>query len=260
MRQRPLKKHLYLALVGKRYIRSAAAVHFTSLREREEALRVLSIPSAGQVIPNALDLSSIIDRRRARLARDEPQDPPRILFLSRIHPKKQPDVLLRAVALLRRMWTQPIRVDIAGAGDADYVAAIERLAHELGLDDVLTFHGFVLGQTKLNLLLEADIFVLPTLQENFGNAIYEAMAAGCAVVTSAGLDGYEELLEAGAARIPSDNSPESLARVLYELITNVDERRLVQSAATTWTEARFCPESLTRAYLDMYNDAIAQPL
>jgi glycosyltransferase involved in cell wall biosynthesis len=146
--------------------------HATAMSEYHDVRRVgFSEPVA--VIPNAVDvppLNENIERKN------------RIVFLSRIHPKKGLDILIpawRQVAELFPDW----ELVIAGPLDSPYANRMVKMAHELEVPR-LRFHGEVLGDEKSALLFSSRLFVLPTYSENFGLVIAEALAHGIPVITT----------------------------------------------------------------------------
>ena len=81
----------------------------------------------------------------------------------------------------------------------------------------------VRGRVKLSLYELADVFVLPTHQENFGLVLPEALACGTPVVTTRGTDIWRELEQAGAKIV--DNRPLEIANAIKELLID-DNLRL----------------------------------
>jgi glycosyltransferase involved in cell wall biosynthesis len=77
-----------------------------------------------------------------------------------------------------------VALDLAGEGDAGYVARLRQQAKSLGLEDSITWHGYVDAAYKERLYAAADCFALLSHHENFGLAAAEAMAAGVPVVVS----------------------------------------------------------------------------
>ena len=67
----------------------------------------------------------------------------------------------------------------------------------------------VTGTDKLSLYRAADLFVLPTYQENFGFVLVEAMACGTCVLTTFNVDIWEEIQKGGATIV--NNTPENIA-------------------------------------------------
>ena len=172
-----LKKRLFWLLLQRRAYAGAAAWHATSDPEAAE-IRAFGITAPIAVIPNGIDLPRVLaDHAEARPRR-------RLLFLSRIHPKKGLPVLLDAWSQIAAECPEWDLV-IAGADEGGHRAELEaRIATE-GIANV-TFTGPLYGDAKTALLKDTDLFVLPTRNENFGIAVAEALAAGIPAVVTTG--------------------------------------------------------------------------
>ncbi|EFK96553.1 Glycosyl transferase, group 1 [sediment metagenome] len=105
-----------------------------------------------------------------------------LLFLSRIHPKKGLDILLRAWGRLQGRY-QDWRIEVVGPDNEGYLTAMQELAVELRLERV-EFRGPLFGTDKLAAYANADAYVLPSWSENFGYTVAEALAAGTPVITT----------------------------------------------------------------------------
>ena len=109
--------------------------------------------------------------------------PPRLVYAGRLSPEKGVDVLLRAVAQLKREGFTPFP-SVTLVGDGPQRAALERLARELGVADTIVFAGQA-GRGELSRRLSAaDLCVSPSLTEAFGKAWLDAMAHGLPVLAS----------------------------------------------------------------------------
>lgn len=129
-----------------------------------------------------------------KVIEDTPDDRQRILFLCRFLPAKGGVELLKAFARLRDRFPEWVLVM---AGDGPQRAELEALTDRLALRDQVTFTGYVGGQQKMRLLVEAAIFALPTTHpEGMPNAILEAMAAGQVILTTA-VGGIPDIVEDG---------------------------------------------------------------
>ena len=259
MRQKGLKKQAFLAIGGRQLFAHATTVHFTAESEKEQALHYIPGADRAFVQGCSLDFTPYNPLPGPETAyRAFPQLKPdvrKILFLSRVHPKKGVDLLIRAAAQLKGR-SFPFQLLIAGPGDEPYVAELKRLAGELGVADDAHFLGMVGGVQKTSLYQAADVFVLPTHQENFGLVLPEAMACGTAVVTTRGTDIWRELQSGGASIV--DGSPTSLADAIVE-VTNDPQRcaRLGQQGREfvhQWLD----PNRVAAAYESMYFDAISR--
>lgn len=219
MAQGTLKKRLVLAAMVRKHLTTARVVHLTAQAEFDQARKWFR-GGTGMVIPNLLDLNPFRDPpgpKEARAKFPQLNDPGvrNVLFLSRVHHKKSPDVLIRAAALLRDRGIT-INVIFAGKGDDDYVRSLGVLAKEVGLDNRVWFVGHVGGTLKTSLYQACDVMALPTHQENFGFVFPESLAAGTPVITTKGVDIWPELQSSGAARIV-DGTPAAFAQAIDEL-------------------------------------------
>lgn len=175
LQQGRFQKRLAWGLWEHANLRTASLLHATSPQEAS-GIRRLGLQSPVVVIPNGLEAPEpgpkpVLGRRRA-------------LFLSRLHPKKGVDLLLRAWASLEE--THPDwELVIAGPGDPDYQKNLQDLARSLGLER-LRFQGAVFDQAKWALIRSADLFVLPTHSENFGNVVLESLSQEVPVLTTRG--------------------------------------------------------------------------
>ncbi len=224
MSRRPLKKHLYLSLVGRRWLRGAARMHLTAKGELAQASTRMTIRN-GVVIPNLLDLSpyerlpgpELAAAKFSAINAAEAQGRPKVLFLSRLHTGKGLEPLLGAMRVLKDRRT-PCSLLIAGSGEEGYVTSIKDLASRLALtpEDV-SFLGFVTGELKLSLYQASDLFALPTSQENFGFVLVESLACGTPVVTTKGADIWPELESSGGVVIAPPTA-EAFADAIGQLI------------------------------------------
>ncbi|NTV63542.1 MAG: glycosyltransferase [Oscillochloris sp.] len=121
----------------------------------------------------------------------------RILFASRLFPRKGAQHLLQALAGIDlRGW------EVVIAGDGPLLAELQAQARQLGID--VQFPGFVKGQALLDLYASSAIFVFPSLHDNFPVVLLEALSAGCAVITN-NVTGMPEVVgEAGVLVPPTD--------------------------------------------------------
>ncbi len=115
-----------------------------------------------------------VDSRRFTPAPGMARTPtPSFLYVGRLKRYKGIGIAIRALALARRNRPE-LRLDVAGTGD--HRSALERLAGRLGLNDAVTFHGFVSETQKLALLRGAWANVFPSPKEGWGITIVEAAA------------------------------------------------------------------------------------
>jgi glycosyltransferase involved in cell wall biosynthesis len=259
MAHKTLKKRTFLALGGRRLFRNATTIHFTAQGELEQALHFIPGRDRSLVQAYALDLSSYNPLPGPEPALQAfPSIRPearKVLFLSRLHPKKGVDLLIRAAAVLKR-GSLPFQLLIAGPGDEKYVSYLKSLAAELGVEDVTVFLGMVHGIEKRSLYEAADVFVLPTHQENFGLVLAEAMACGTAVITTRGTDVWHELEEGGAYIV--DPAPDKIAGAILDVVSDLDKCRRIGRQGLEYVYHWLDRERISAAYEEMYFNAIAR--
>src|SRR5690606_21760746 len=114
-----------------------------------------------------------------------------LLYLSRIHQKKGVDLLINAYAeIIKSEEHKKIKRDfpklvIAGPGmDSNYGKDLKLLVEENNLGDSIFFPGMLSGDAKWLAFYNADAFILPSHQENFGIAVVEALACKIPVLIS----------------------------------------------------------------------------
>lgn len=185
LRRSPVAKRLVWLIHERRQFARSHLIHATSEQEATEVRRVgLRNPIA--VIVNGLDLRRHVASERLAAtgaATGRLDSPRRVLFLSRIHPKKGLDLLLSVWSSLPP--DMPARLLIAGTASP---GAAESLARTLRVlpGPPAEYLGPVRGEEKFRLLASAWILVLPSWNENYGMVIAEALASGTPVIATRG--------------------------------------------------------------------------
>jgi glycosyltransferase involved in cell wall biosynthesis len=202
-----IKKWLYWPWGEYRVLRDAAAVLFTCEEERLLAGQsfwlyrcnevVVKYGTAGPTEDPDVQIKGFLGRypqlRGKRLA----------LFLGRIHPKKGCDLLIEAFA---RVFSHNSDWHLVIAGpDACWQADLQRLALRKGVADRITWAGMLNGDLKWGALRAAEIFVLPSHQENFGIVVAEALACGVPVLISNKVNIWREIVADGAGCVAEDD-------------------------------------------------------
>jgi glycosyltransferase involved in cell wall biosynthesis len=180
-------------------------LHVTAEAEKQASLARLPGFRAA-IIPNAVEMPAGLPPRIWT-----PNGVLRLLFLSRLDPKKGLENLLAAMASLDPKTT----LDVYGTGDPSYVRSLKKLTADLGLSTRVRYHGHVDGHQRLEAFINADLFVLPTHSENFGMVVAEALAHGVPTVVSRGAPWPE--LESRDCGLWVCNEPESLALAIESL-------------------------------------------
>jgi glycosyltransferase involved in cell wall biosynthesis len=210
------KKLLYNMFV-KSDLAGSVFIHATSFREKNE-LKTLVTATPIRVVPHGVTIpdDQEIATALAEFHLKYPQFAGKrfFIYLSRIAAKKRLDLLLRAVA---EDWFAQENFNLVIAGpDAGYQAEAERLATRLRIRERVHFLGFIEGPLKMGALAAADLFILPSEDENFGLAAMEAMAHGTPVLLSTGVDShhYSDTAKAGLTVEPDAKEVSKGIRVL----------------------------------------------
>ncbi len=259
VRQSAAKKKAYMLLGGRRMLAGAAAIHCTAQAEYDQSLRFFPrTPCA--IVPYVQDLSPYRELPGRALARDRFEclrnsGEPVVLFLSRLHHKKGVEHLIDAAA---ELVTRGVRAQfvIAGTGDEDYIGFLQRHTSLLGLEDRVHFVGQVKGAEKFSLYQNADAFVLPTSQENFGLVLIEAMACGTPVVTTKGTDIWQDVEASGGATIVAQAAME-IADAVQAIVTNPEKQRAMGSAARPWVFKTYDEGVLAPRFARLYSRVAA---
>jgi glycosyltransferase involved in cell wall biosynthesis len=173
-----LKKRVIWALLQGEVIRRAACIHATSEQEHDE-IRDFGLSNPIAIVPNGIDVPEPRARSISSTAGGRV-----VLSLGRIHPKKGLDRLVRAWAKVEAAhpnW----RLRIVGPDELGHAGELAALGAELKVRRV-SVEKSIVGDAKIAAYQQADLFVLPTLNENFAITVAEALAAGTPVIATKG--------------------------------------------------------------------------
>lgn len=244
LQQKPWRKRALLALGAQRMLREAAAVHYTSEEEKLGAERALGI-SGGVVIPLGVDEALL---NKPTVGAHERARAPYVLALSRLHPKKNLETLIESFLSIAEVagW----QLVIAGAGENRYARTLERLVEERQAGHRVKFVGWVAGEEKDALISRASLFAMPSLHENFGVSLVEALAAGVPALVSRQVQLADAVAAAGAGWIVGSDF-ESLRLGLIDALKDAEERDR-RGAAARALARRFAWTSVAGQLMELY--------
>jgi len=169
------KKKIALAMYQDKAIRHVDYLHATAQPELDQ-FRKLGYSNSTEIIPNGIETTHVKCKTEWIKVRN-------ILFLSRVHPKKGLELLIKAVALLEN---RKFKITIAGEGEQTYIEFLKKLTVQYEVSNLFNFVGGVYDDKKWEMYYQTDLFVLPTFSENFGIVVAEALATGIPVITTKG--------------------------------------------------------------------------
>lgn len=252
--RRRLIKALSFKLLDLPMLQKAAAMHYTSQMELQEAAR-FNLNNIQRLIPIGLDLSSfdrLPDKKVFSEVYPETAKTRNLLFLSRIDVKKGLDLFILAFAQLV-LRHQNLRLIICGDGDARWIAQLKTLAQTAGVAEHITWTGQVSGDLRLAAFASSEIFCLPSHSENFGIALLEAMAAGLPCVSSKGVALAMEASPKDAVRL-AENDPAAIAHVIEGLLESPADRQHLSQNARALARQDYSLESMGLALHQLYLD------
>jgi glycosyltransferase involved in cell wall biosynthesis len=241
-------KALSVRLLEGRLLRDAAFVHFTAEQEQHEA-GALGVPLRGRVVP--LGIESMPAASPDLFQEAFPGlGKPRLLFMSRIDPKKNIEALLEALASCRNAIPD-ISLVICGDGDRGYLAGLKSLAAALGVADCVTWASHVDGPMKASAFAAADLFVLPSFSENFGIAAVEALSAGlpCILGEGVALAGDIAAADAGISVPPTG---EAVARAITKAMSDDTWRIQAGARVRQLAASHYSLAAMGKGLVDMY--------
>lgn len=252
--QSRLKKQIYTFLIERQNLNRADAVHCTSNGEAED-VRNFGIQTPTVTLP--LGVNQPVYWLQAKQKLHEiygiAAEKPVVLFLSRLHYKKRPDLLIQALGIAAKQYK--FHAILAGSGETDYLNYLNNLVSSLGLTEQTTFPGFVEGENKNLLLQGADIFVLPSFSENFGIAVAEAMAHGLPVIITPDIQIAPEIAAAKAGLVVP-GEVESQADAIACLLTSPQQRQHLGENGKNLVNRRYSWSAIASHLTDVYRSII----
>ena len=239
---------LYDALTFKASAKKANAVVVSSKLEYEDAVEFGISKKKLHVIPMGVDVDEYVDSPVHRN-----NDMINILFVGRIARVRRIEILLQAVAKL----SIPFHVTLVGGEEKTaslsrwgYLDELKKLCKTLNISDRITFAGPVAQDELSTWYRKADIFVYPSLYENFGQPILEAAAEGLPVVsTDVGV--AKEIVNDGETGfiVPADPG------IICERITQFNDhktRRLFGEKIQTQVKKGYDWRTIIKSYIEIY--------
>jgi glycosyltransferase involved in cell wall biosynthesis len=261
-------KRASLALIEKRILTGAAAIHYTAEAEQREAAKIgdwaAKLPSFVVPLPAAAfsaagSPSSVVSGQWSeKLFENYPQARGKriVLFLSRIDRKKGIELLLEAFADVRKE-IENLMLVIAGSGDRSYELSLREKAKQLKMSESTLWTGFVSGEEKAAVLNAAEIFVLPSYSENFGIAAAEAFAAGKACILSDQVGLAQEARRNNAAIVTSCNK-DALAGAMKNILSDSTQQATLGLAARKFATDHLSPEAIGTQLDNVYRKIAAK--
>ena len=191
------KKDTWLKFLIKPFIQNITW-HATATQEKNEILALF--PNAEvSIIPNGINLDEYEDINRftkkeylKKFVNEDLDAEYVIISMGRLHAKKGFDILIDAFSQLKEKHQNSVL--LIASEDENELEKLQSQCIKLGIKNKVFFIGKVSGQDKIDFLANADLFVLPSHNENFGNVYAESLASGTPIIASTNTP-WEEVIE-----------------------------------------------------------------
>ena len=255
-----LKKLIYWSLVEHRLLTDASGVLFTTNTERDLAHQsfhnyrgndfVVGFGASEPPEISTYDITSFYSRYPSLIGKQI------FLFLGRLHPKKGVDLLIRGFADVVAQ-DRSCHLVLAGPVDRDYYRHLISIVRSLGLDSQVTWTGPLFGPIKWAAFRVADLFCLPSHQENFGVAVAEALSVGLPVCISSSVNISDLVAQAGAGLVHPDTLTGTSVALLRWLQTSSAIRSTMSESALQLFQSQFQWDRVTQRLADLLYGRIA---
>lgn len=241
-------KRVWIAAFERRNIARASAVHLTSEVEAEE-IHKLRLPIRRSVtIPNGVEPPDAPASPQAEEAqwRGAPKGR-RIAFAARLDWKKGVDLAIEVAAGI-----PDAQLRLAGPDEGGLRRAWEHRLQDRGLDDRIRFVGELNDAEKWAFLSGADVTLVPSINENFGNVVIESMAVGTPVVCTEGVGAGYLAKQIDRSLVVPRNIKAIGSSVLNQL-TNEIRRRELGRLSRLLVERDLTWNSVAQSFVSLYS-------
>jgi glycosyltransferase involved in cell wall biosynthesis len=242
------RKRLLLWSGGRQLLAGASFVQYTTAAEQAGAQQALAWLPEGRVVPLGVD-----DELFTSPSPDTER--PYVLAMSRLDEKKKLELLIEAFHATAVGALSHWRLVVAGAGDDAYTSGLRRQAAAGRAADRIEFPGWVQRGDKRALLSRVSVFASPSMQENFGLSLVEAMASGVPVLVTPGVNLSDAISSAGAGWVV-DPERGAVAAALAHILGDADARVAAGRAARQLAD-RFRWRNSAAEVVRLYEAAMA---
>jgi glycosyltransferase involved in cell wall biosynthesis len=244
-RKSPIHKS-YIQSIIRKYDRLTAASRF--LKDQVESASTKAAERVS-IVPFGVDLPS------ESKIHSNGGEPMRLVYMKYLLPVYGPDILLKALAILKEKEIV-VHLDMYGIGRDE--VKLKKMAADLGIDGILSFKGWLETNLVAARYLDYDIMVMPSRSESFGVAAVEALASGLPVIASR-IGGIPEIIIDGETGILIDpENPEALADAIMTLAGDFKMRHRMGTAGRKYVSRKFQWDECLRQMLHIYDKLLAE--
>ncbi len=177
----------------------------------------------------------------------------RIITMGDLIALKNVDKVLRAVSLIKQKFQ--VKYTIIGQGLME--EDLKKLTQSLQIDDVVDFRGYIEHEKLPEIIVNHDLFILPSYPETFGRVYFEAMGAGLPVICAmnSGIYGYfPDLVDKYAV---NPDNPEDIAQKIEWFIRNEESRKKIGAELQQWV-SNYTWDKISDRLNQLYHKAIVE--
>lgn len=197
------KKVIYNWLIAKSILDNASTIVYTSSGEMEEA-KPLKIKAPAAIIPHGVDFAAshiLNDKKNFRQKYLGGHTGPVLLYLGRLNAKKGLDILIESFSVIQKEIPDARMVIVGGGDPPSFETKVRDWVSEFGLGQKVVFTGPLFGQEKYSAFAGSDVFILPSIAENFCMTMFEAMSFHLPVIISENLNLAADVKQARAGLV-----------------------------------------------------------
>jgi poly(glycerol-phosphate) alpha-glucosyltransferase len=242
-----LKRHIGNLIFAKEAFKNIDCYH--ALCEAEfEAIRNYGINKPVAIIPNGVTLPTGVKKYQPT------DDKKHLLFLGRLHPKKGVDMLIEAIAEIKKTTPQLLEgwvVDIVGWDQEGFTQKLKALVDKSDISEHIKFHGGLFGEAKEKMYATATAYILPSHGEGLPMTVLEAWSWGLPVIMTPQCNIPEGFKYNAAIKI-SNNKNSVKEGILTLLTMNPDKQKKMGSNGKHLVEKSFTWELSALKMQELY--------
>lgn len=233
-------KRAWITVFERRNLNRAARVHLTSRQEELDLARCAITRARTMVLPNGVATAGETDRRVVS---------GQVLYLGRLSWKKNLIALVQAIAAI-----PTATLLLAGPDDEGLADALRQAAGAAGCADRVRIIGRVGADEKRELFATSACAVLPSLNENFGNVVIEAMAHGCPVVVAPGVGARTVVEACGGGLVAASGDAAALRGSIVELLDHPASAEAMGAAGARYVAINLSWETIASQMATVYRE------
>ena len=242
----PFKKKIFFDFLSKTVLKSQV-FHATALSEQLEIKTLFGENTKVFTLPNLLNFPNL---SVSSIENHNHSEEIKLLFISRVDRKKGIEILLNAIKELQQQ-SVAIKLTIIGSGSEEYQNELNGLCKNYGISELITWKGSVEWNEKFNDILNANILVLPSYNENFANIVLETLYAGRPVIVTkyVGLSDYVDAHKMGWV---TDTNPDDIVSSVKEYINQKSFWQSKSLEIHNQIKKDYNSEELAKKYIEAY--------